>query len=588
MSRRSPAATTPATAPRPRWTLAAALLLIAAAVLFAFAPAISAGFLNWDDDYMFLRNTAYRGLSAAHLRWMFTTTHMGHYQPLAWLSVALDYAAWGLSPRAFHVTNVALHAATALLVFLLIRALLATRDAAPSPRDARLWPALLGALLFAVHPLRVESVAWLTERRDVLSGLFFVAALLAYLRAVAPGRAEIAGRGAFAASVLLTLLSLLSKAWGMALPFIMLLLDQYPLRRPGLWRGVVQKWPLWLLAGGAALLAGRAQASAGQGLLSLETHPLAQRAWQSVYGVAYYPLRTLWPAALSPIYPLPESLHLADRAVLIAAACAAALSATAWLARRRCPAFTAAWLAYLVTIAPVLGWAQSGWQLVADRYSYLACLPFAILASAGLHALRPRGARLPTIGFAVVIIALLGWQTHAYARVWRSSRSLWLHALARDPDNWIAHHNFAELLYQAGDFAGAAEHLQRAVALHPASWRAWHDLGAALDRMGRAADAEQAWLRVLPLTPERGRTLCELGRLYVNQRRYDDAARVFEQAARTSRLTELQARGHAGLGVVYRRQRRFADAVREFEQAQRLWPHLDWVEPELHQARMER
>src|SRR6266403_5481868 len=205
-----------------KWRAPGVVLLLGLAVLVCFLPALGSRFVLWDDDMNFTGNPSYRGLSASHLRWMFTTLYGGHYQPLSWVTLGLDYTLWGMNPTGYHLTNLLLHAANAILVYRVIVALVPGVGARA---------ALVGALLFAIHPLRVESVAWATERRDVLSALFFLATVLGYLRLVQAKRDGRPWRGWLAVSVGCFLLSLLSMAWGITLPLVLLALDVHPLRR---------------------------------------------------------------------------------------------------------------------------------------------------------------------------------------------------------------------------------------------------------------------------------------------------------------------------------------------------------------------
>ena len=194
-------------------------LLVFAISLFVFLPAVGNDFVNWDDDRNFLDNSSYRGLSFENLKWMFTTFHLGHYHPLTWFTLGLDYVLWGMNPSGYHLTNALLHAATSWLVYLVVLQLLQLARREEEPTPALLFSATLGALIFAIHPLRVESVAWVSERRDVLSGLFYVGSVLLYLR----GRLW-TSVGVFAAA-------LLSKVIVAGLPIVLLALDVYPLRR---------------------------------------------------------------------------------------------------------------------------------------------------------------------------------------------------------------------------------------------------------------------------------------------------------------------------------------------------------------------
>jgi hypothetical protein len=307
----------------------------------AFLPVLGNGFIpNWDDRTNFLDNPWYRGLGPAQLRWMFTTFHAGHYIPLTWLSLGLDYLLWGLDPAGYHLTSLLLHAATALAFYFLARRLFRLAlPPATSPAALR-WGAATAALLFAVHPLRVESVAWATERRDVLSGLFYVLALLAYLKMVEaePGRR----RGLHLASLALFVCALLSKSITVTLPVTLLVLDVYPLRRlggPAGWRAPrpwLEKLPFFALSAAAAAVAFAALLPLGNAR-SVADMGLGIRTFLSVYGLAFYLFTTVAPLDLSPLYPLSVTVTWMHFAVV------AGITLVAVLMHRRWPALTAVW-----------------------------------------------------------------------------------------------------------------------------------------------------------------------------------------------------------------------------------------------------
>src|SRR6266704_2935658 len=375
-----------------RWVRWLAPLLVALFTLAAFLPALQNQFVNWDDKDNFLDNPHYRGLGWTHLRWMWTTL-LGHYIPLTWMTLGLDYLLWGMNPVGYHLTNLLLHAANAVVFFFVVRRLLAR--ALPSPSEHGYALAVssgVAALVFAIHPLRVESVAWVTERRDVLSGLFYLVAILLYLRAC-EGMAR--GRGWYWLSVAVFVCALLSKSMVVNLPVVLLILDVYPLRRLGGFVGwwsdparriYVEKIPFVLLAAAASAIAVMAQ----------------------------------------------SSVH-----------------AAASLAQLSVPGLPAAWVAYVVVLLPVLGFFQSGPQIAADRYTYLAGLGGAILAGAGLLSCwrTSRTSKtgtpttLPIAGVATCVVVGLGALTWNQAQVWHDSEKLWTHALARDPQSSIAENN---------------------------------------------------------------------------------------------------------------------------------------------------
>lgn len=395
-------------------------------VLLAFMPALDAGFVYWDDDDLILNNTRYRTLDAQSLRWMFTTFYAGHFQPLTWLSYTLDWALWKREPFGYHLTNVVLHALTAVAFYFVSRRLLSFTTGAGSTRSTPVvLSAALAASLFAVHPLRAESVAWIAERRDVLSGFLYVLAVGSYLRYTLrirsrplfePGHP---GWLFYVSSVLLCGASLLAKASAITLPVVLLILDVYPLRRWTIWpadpakpgispalteslcgsassevlgsplqnqrhnRVWLEKVPFFILAVAAGVGALIAQKKTGV-LYSYAEHDLWARFAQTCYGLTFYLWKTLWPTNLGPLYEIPPREVLFLDLLWGSLIAVPAVGFAAVRLRRRWPALMAALAVYVVVLFPVLGIAQSGPQLVADRYSYLSCLGFAVLAGAVL------------------------------------------------------------------------------------------------------------------------------------------------------------------------------------------------------------
>jgi len=291
------------------------------AVIVVFLASLQGEFLDWDDTLNFVDNPHYRGLGLVQLRWMFTAFHHGHYTPITWLTLGLDYVVWRMNPFGYHLTSLLLHVVNAVLVYLLgIRLMLAARPGSEAMRPAIRFGAAAGALLFALHPLRVEPVAWVTERREVLCGLLYMCAVIIYLRSWE--RRDVNGalnRRAYWASVGLFSLALLSKAIAITLPFVLLVLDVYPLQRVGtaarqwsartLARVCVEKVPFILLSifTGAIALFGLART---ENLALVEKVGWADRFALSMLSPAFYMAKTTVPVGLSPIYERPESLHL--------------------------------------------------------------------------------------------------------------------------------------------------------------------------------------------------------------------------------------------------------------------------------------
>lgn len=500
--------------PVPRWTLAVAAAGVVAVTLAAFAPVVSNGFLDWGDQQDLVGNSRYRSFSPASLVWMLTTIQMGHYQPLAWLTFALDHALWGMAPRGYHLTSLLLHAGCALATFVLLLHLLrlSVRGATEHP-GATSAAAAVGALLFSVHPLRVESVAWATERRGPLTGLCFVLSVAAYLRYVERARrgAHAPASAAYRWSVAWFLAALLAKELSLTLPAVLLVLDAYPLRRwlaPGATTRfallVREKLPFLALAAIWCVVA-VLSARQSQVARSLASYGIVERLAQATYGLAFYVRKTFVPTDLLPIYSIPTDLDPWTAPYIGSAVAVAALGLLLFRVRRRYPAAPAIAVTCLVLLGPVLGLAQTGRQLAADRYTYLP----AVALSAGLAGLLLHGAlrwssRLVRCGLAVVavgVIALLSAVTQAQVRHWRDPLTLWSYTQARAPDCPVANTNLGKVLVEEGRFVEAEHHLARALAADPMHLEASNNLGVALAQQGRLAEAVERWEAVLAIEP---------------------------------------------------------------------------------------
>src|SRR2546427_2183593 len=408
-------------------------VLIALVTFAAFLPTLQYQFVTWDDATNFLENAHYRGLGWTHLRWMWTT-HLGHYIPLTWMTLGLDYLLWGMNPVGYHLTNLLLHAANAVVFFVVVRRLLTRALSSPSERGHALaLSAGFASLVFAIHPLRVESVAWATERRDVLSGLFYLVAILLYLRACERGER---GRRWYWGSVGLFVCALLSKSMAVSLPVVLLILDVYPLRRLGgalgWWseparRVYVEKILFVLLAAAASAIAVMAQPSA-HAAVPLAHLSLPGRLAVSAYGLSFYLWKTVAPVNLSPLYELSPTVNPWAMPFLLSYGLVLALTAIVLALRRRVPGLLAAWVAYIVVLLPVLGIFQSGPQIAADRYTYLAGLGWAILAGAPLSSWP--ATRFLITGPALCALLGLGVLTWNQVQIWHDAEKLWTHALA--------------------------------------------------------------------------------------------------------------------------------------------------------------
>jgi Flp pilus assembly protein TadD len=525
-------------------------------------------FVDWDDPGMLLENLHYRGLGLAQLRWMFTTFHMGHYQPLSWVSLALDFEAAracfgnGLDPRPYHLTNVLLHSANAVLVFLLCVRLLRgggkTGSARPRLSDSA---AAFAALAMALHPLRVESVAWVTERRDVLSSFFLLLTVLVYLRAAASeGAVRVRWLGL---ALFVYVLSLLSRAMGVTLPIILLLLDWFPLKRIGRWgarpavvplgRAVLEKLPFAVFALGAAFLAPLAQRAAGA-TATLAQHGLLARGMQASYGLVFYLWKTLLPAGLSPIYEMRLPIDVfAPRYVASAALVLGALVGLVLL-RRRQPALVVALACYAILLAPVAGLVQSGNQEAADRYSYLPSVTLSVLMAAGLLRLfdalprRVGGAwsaalSLCAAGIIVVLVPL----TWRQSGVWRNTTTLWTYAARVSPTSSIAQNGYGWVLLQQKRYDEALQHLRRAIELRPTNSKAHYNIWIALREQGRSDELLQAYRDSIRVYPTMADAYYNLGNELRRRGALDEALANYRRAVE---LQPSHARAQANLAYL--------------------------------------
>jgi protein O-mannosyl-transferase len=528
-----------------RFVLPAVVVIV---TCVAFLPVLDAGFLTWDDETNLVNNPRFRGLGWTQLRWMFGTTLMGHYIPITWMTFAANYLLGGMNPWGYHLANLLLHGVNAGVFYFVARRILQAAlgggagQRSATPEVVLSLSAAFAALVFGVHPLRVESVAWITERRDVLCGLFYLLATLAYLRGVEGGGGI--GRRWWSLSLGAFVLALLSKAAAMPLPAGLLILDVYPLRRIRTvgWRGLlVEKAPYVVLSAAIGVMAVIAQSSA-QALTGYRQYGIGARFAMTAYNLAFYPWKLVWSADLSPLYELPRNVSpLAWRFIVPTLAFVVVTIALVAL-RRRWPGALAAWLYSALLVLPVTGAvAHAGVQLAADRYSYLSGLGFALLAGGVLAKLLQERQRLqPAVVAAAVLVAVLvivGWAAGSWrqSKVWRDTETLWRSALDLDPNCVVCQVNLgAELVVAdnpAPERSREAEVLfRRALAGDPDRDFAYHGLGIALAAQGRYGEAEAAFREYMRRQPGSAVGPIDLGQLYVSQRRYDEAIPFLRRA----------------------------------------------------------
>lgn len=550
-----------------------ALLALGLLLGVAYAPVYDAELVNWDDEALFLDETEWRGLGGEQIERAFTTFRMGHWMPLTWLSHGLDYALWGMDAGAWHMMNVAWQAVATIVLVGMLGTLF--RRIGWS-WWASLWAAWLTGALWVLHPLRVENIAWVTERRDLVSAVFLFGALWAWL-----GWTRRGGVGLYLLAVGLLGMSLLGKAWGMTFPVLLMLLDGWPLRRLGRswaggandfwpWLGALlvgigkrlpEKIPFFLLAAGAAWAAFHAQAEVA--MVDTARHPLEARLMQAFYGLAWYPWKTLVPTGLSPLHLLPLDFNPWAWPQILAAVMVVAVTVTVLLLARRQPAPLMAWMVYGLTVAPVLGLAQSGPQMVADRYAYLATLPLLMLAVGGwLSCVKGLRKELPGKLLAGALLFFLGFLTTRQAAVWQNSGTLWSHAIEVEERNHFAWNNRGLWLREAGRLRAAEAHFSRAVELYPRLVDSLYNRGNVRVRLGDLAGAEADFTEALRYRPHYLDALLNRGNLYRSLGSWGEAAADYEHARR---IAPRDPRPRNNLGVLLESQGRQAEALAVFE-----------------------
>src|SRR3989475_377599 len=556
--------------------------LIALVTFAAFLPVLQNQFVDWDDQRNFLDNHHYRGLGWTHLRWMWTT-HQGHYIPLTWMTLGLDYLLWGMNPVGYHLTSLLLHAANAVVFFFVGRRILPLALPGPSERGHALAVAAgFASLVFAIHPLRVESVAWATERRDVLSGLFYLVAILLYLRACERGER---GRGWYWLSVAVFVGALLSKSMVVNLPIVLPILDVYPLRRrggPGGWwsgrarRVYVEKIPFVLLAAAASAIALMAQLSHDTMVSVVQLSGLG-RIVVSVYGLSFYLWKTVAPVNLSPLYELPSTVNPWAPPFLLSYGLVLAITAIVLAVRRRVPGLPAAWVAYIVVLLPVLGIFQSGPQIAADRYTYLAGLGWAILAGAGLLSCWRSSRRSKTgtpanwllAGIAFCVVVGLGVLTWNQVQVWHDSEKLWSHAAGIDPRSPVGQYSWGLALAQEGKLTEAIEHYTTALRIKPDYADAHINLGIALAQQGKLAEASEHYQQALHSKPDSADAHTNWGLALAQQGKLAEAIDHYRQALQ---IKPESAEAHIIWGTALADRGRLAEASEHYRQALQIEP----------------
>jgi protein O-mannosyl-transferase len=531
---------------------------LAVLTLLIYCPTFNYPFVNYDDPvYVFKNPHVQAGLTADGVRWAFTAFDCGNWHPLTWLSLQLDVDLYGgLRPGGFHLTNVLLHVTNTLLLFLVLGRM-----------TGAVWRSAVVAALFALHPLHVESVAWVAERKDVLSTLFWMLTLAAYLFYVRQPSIR-----RYLLVMLALGLGLLAKPMLVTLPCVLLLLDYWPLRRVGLLtrgRLLLEKVPLFALALASCVVTFLAQVH-GQAVAPLEAVPPAARLANAVLAYAGYLGKMLWPMHLAVHYPLagpdvPVARALGAGLILVV------ITLLVLGPGRRRPYLTVGWLWYLGTLVPVIGLVQVGSQALADRYTYVPLIGLFLLLTWGVADLAaawrlPRGYLVGATAATLSACVVLTWIQVGY---WESTLRLWEHAAAVTENDLLAQMNLGTCYHQQGKLSDAKREFEKAVAINPNLAEAHANLGNVLADLGRREQAVAEYRKAITLDPESAWPHFNLGVALAALGRHEEALAEFQK---TITLDSESPWPHTNLGNVLRDLGRDEEALAEYRRAIALDP----------------
>lgn len=522
-----------------RYYLAAFVSLI---TFLAYLPALRNGFVEWDDPEYVLENPHIYTFTAAFFRWAFSSFYATNWHPLTWMSHALDYALWGLDPMGHHLTNNLLHAANSFLVVLLAIRLMAAwkanannnvRSSFPDERAMLIAGGVTG-LLFGLHPVHVESVAWVAERKDLLCGLFFLVSIMVYLSYVSQRTFR-----TYFLSLCVFALALLSKPMAVTLPLVLLILDWFPFGRihslKSFRSAVVEKIPFIALSLASSTLTVLAQREA---IHSFEVIPLSSRLCVAAGSIVAYLVKMAWPLNLVPFYPYPKEVSFFSLKYLSAMIIVAGITAICIAFVKKRGLFLAGWGCYVITLVPVLGIVQVGEQAMADRYTYLPSLgPFLIAGLGAAWVLTrthtaQRGAILNRVAAAAAVFAFISliWLTVDQIVIWKNSITLLTAVIDKEPELPFAYNNRGNAYRSKGQLEKAMQDFDRAVSLDPSYYRAYNNRGAVYSEMGRLDKAMEDIDRSLALNPRSDISYNNKGMVYGKTGSFDKAIEQFNKA----------------------------------------------------------
>jgi tetratricopeptide (TPR) repeat protein len=536
-----------------RWLTALGCVVLAAVTLAVFWGARQCQFVNYDDpDYVTSNQEIQHGLTALSVRWTFQTGAASNWHPLTWLSHLADVQLYGMDPAGHHLTSILLHAINGALLFLILRSM-----------SGAYWRSLVVAALFALHPLRVESVVWVSERKDVLSTLFWMLTVWAYLRYAEEFKVPCSKfKVHYALALLFFVLGLMCKPMLVTLPFVLLLLDYWPLQRlqRGAVRLITEKIPFFVLAAASSVVTFLVQRRGGA-VTSLAGVPMGARVGNAFVSYVRYLAKIFWPARLSPLYPHPgywSWWKIAGAALLLAAITACVLRRA-----RPQPYLPVGWFWFVVMLAPTIGLLQVGIQSMADRYSYVASVGVFIMLVWGAYDWM--GTRRCLLGTAAALaVGACAILTPRQVAYWRTSETLFLHAVEVTDNNYLAYNNLGFDLSNRGETERSMVYFQKSLEINSNYDEAHNNLGYALAALGRYKEATNEYIKALSLNPHLTEAHNNLGIALGDLGLSDAGIHEYQVALKEN---PRHASAHNNYGVALAMQGKLDDAIAQFRLA---------------------
>ena len=573
-------------------------IIIILLTCLVYAPVLQNDFV-WDDVVYVTENTLIRSLSIYSLSEMLISFHASNWHPLTWLSLAIDYTFWGLDPLGYHLTNIILHGLNTLIVFFLaikltVKAKEDDEISLPSKMETSILTQSLivagvTALLFGLHPLHVESVAWVSERKDLLCALFVLLSILSYLSYTSS-----IGQNyrwiLLTTCLLLFIFALMSKPMAVTLPVILLLLDIYPLKRISLYPSktgktlsvLMEKAPFFALSIASSIITIMAQ-HAGEAIRSLERFPTDARLFNALRALVFYLGKTVFPVNLVPFYPFPINIHWLNLQYLLSALLVLLITGYClWMVKQGKCFFFITWSYYVVTLLPVLGIVQVGGQAAADRYTYLPSLSIFLSIGVGMlwffeGVTLTRSKSLFGGLVLVFIFIFMGQLTINQIKIWQNSEVFWSYVISSFPfpqSDPLAHYNLGNAYASKGRLDQAISEYKRALILKPHYAEAHNNLASAYVLKGKWDKAISEIKQSLAINPNYAMAHNNLGSIYHKKGDLDKAISEYKQAIA---IKPDYAKAHGNIGLIYYSKGMFDEAIFEYEKALAINPNLSEI-----------